>query len=56
VVKWKIPLSKERTDPHATPVPNRIITARSASTVRATGWPRVTVVTSVSSDTSSGYC
>ena len=54
-VKWKIPLSKDRTEPHATPVPTMTITASSAATVRPTGRARVTAVTSVSAGTCPGY-
>ena len=55
VVKWKMPFSKDRTEPQATPVPSTMVTASRARTVRATGRARVTAVTSVSSGTSSGY-
>ena len=54
-VKWKIPLSNERTEPHATPVPTVTSTASSAATVRPSGRPRVTAVTSVSAGTCPGY-
>ena len=55
VAKWKMPPSKERTEPHATPVPRTIITAISASMARPIGHPCVTAVTSVSRGTSPGY-
>src|SRR4051794_2188826 len=51
---WKMPFSKERILPHATPVPTITATAINASTVRATR-RAVTDLASVSAGISPGY-